>query len=78
MAKLSASYEYTDAELLALYREAVAEISVSGTTRKIGSREMTTSDLPEMWKLITQLEQRIAAATSGPIVRNRTAFRRPS
>lgn len=65
MAKYEAEYTYTDAELLALYREAIARVSVSGQSYEIMDRVFTAADLGALWKTVTELESRISAA-SGP------------
>lgn len=65
MAKLVASFEYTDAELLALYREAFAAVSVKGRSYTIGDRSFTAQDLNHIRDTITWLEQRITTASGG-------------
>ena len=61
--KLSTANVYTDAELLALYREAVAIVSVSGQTytTNINGHETTwtSADLDKLWETIDRLESRI-------------------
>lgn len=66
MAKLTPTATYTDTELLALWREAFARISV-GHSYRIGSRTMTKADVEEVRKMISWLEQRVEAEASGPI-----------
>lgn len=65
MAKLAAAFEYSDAELLALYREAYATIAVKGQEYQFGQRRLTRADLAEVQQQIDWLENRIAAASSG-------------
>ena len=65
MAKLAADHEYTDAELLALYREAFARLSVGGQSYKIGTREYVAADLPHIRETITWLESRVESSSSG-------------
>ena len=64
MDKYEAGYTYTDAELLALYREALAAISVGGQQYRIDDRWFTSADLPEVRDMITWLEQRINEANA--------------
>lgn len=67
MAKHVAGFSYTDAELLALFREALAHIAAGGQSYKLGSVEYVRADLPVILKTITSLEQRISTATqTGP------------
>lgn len=61
----STSNTYTDAELLALYREALARISVSGQSYVINGRTFTMASLKEIREQIVWLEGRLAAA-DGP------------
>jgi len=74
MAKYEAEYSYTDAELLALYREALARISVSGQSYEIMDRVYTAADLPALMNMVARLEARISDA-SGP-AQNLVNFRR--
>ena len=76
MAKLTADFDYSDAELLALFREAFAKITVTGGSYKFGDREFTSHDLPEIRKTIAWLEQRVNAAASGPIAINKLQLKR--
>jgi hypothetical protein len=71
---------YTDAELLALFREAYARIATSGESYTIGSRSYSSANLTEIRDQIQWLEQRVAGAltdaTAGPthtLVRPRRA-----
>lgn len=64
MAKYEASYTYTDAELLALYREALARLSQHQSYTIMG-REFVLADLQYVQDMIQWLESRIAHA-SGP------------
>lgn len=67
MAKLVADFDYTDAELLALFRQALAHISIGGQNYQIGDRIFEAGDLPEIRTTITWLEQRVNAdAATGP------------
>lgn len=67
MAKYEAEYEYTDAELLALFRQAKARVSISGESYTIGGRTFRSADLAEINRTIKSLEAAIGAA-SGPAV----------
>lgn len=64
--KYVAANSYSDAELLALYREAAARLSVSGQTYQIAGRMYTAADLDKIWEMIERLEARIAAASATP------------
>jgi hypothetical protein len=66
MAKLVALYEYTDAELLALYREALAAIA-TGQSYTIRGKALTRADLSEVREMIAWLEKRVAATTTSGI-----------
>lgn len=74
MAKYEAEYTYTDSELLALYREAMARISVSGQSYEIGDRVFTAADLPAVRQQIEWLESRVNSASGS--VDNLVNFRR--
>lgn len=65
MAKPTASYTFTDQELLDLYRQAYAEIAVTGQDYMIGSRRFTAADLSKIAEQISWLESRIEAASGG-------------
>lgn len=75
MAKLTAE-TYTDAELLALCRQAVAELTVAQSTTLRG-KTVTRASLPQIWATIEKLEKRLdAAAGTGGIVVVKTAHAR--
>lgn len=61
MAKLTAQYDYTDAELLALFREAKAYAS-QNKEYTIAGKTYRRQDLPDIEAAITKLERRINAA----------------
>ncbi len=65
MAKLVADYEYTDAELLALWRDAYAKISVGGQEVTLRGRTFRAADLPHIQQQISWLEGRIGSEESG-------------
>lgn len=62
-AKPAADYTYTDAELLALWREAVAVISIKGKSYQIGSRTYTFHDLDHVQAMVEYYERRVDAAS---------------
>lgn len=64
--KYVAGFDYTDAELLALFRECLARISVSGQRYEIAERVYEAADVPEVLKIIDNLQAKINSA-SGPI-----------
>lgn len=55
----------TDTELLVLWRAAFAKVS-QHQSYKVGDRELTMADLPEIRATITWLESRVDNASSGP------------
>ncbi len=57
MAKLTAE-TYTDAELLALYRQALADLSVAHSTTLRG-KTVTRATLPQIKQTIEWLEKRV-------------------
>jgi hypothetical protein len=56
--------DYTDADLLKIYRWGLAN-GAAGTTRSINGRSVTFPEAAVMMDIITQLENRIAAAGGG-------------
>ncbi len=64
MAKITATDSWTDAELLALYREALVELSVAQSTTLRG-KTVTRVQIPDIIKMISWLENRISAASCG-------------
>ena len=76
MAKYAATDTYTDQELLDLYREAYARISVSGQSYEIAGRVFKMADLRFIQQQIEWLERRIDTAAAG-ITSNQVHFRRP-
>ena len=63
--KLVAAFDYSDAERLALYKQAAAVCSVSGKSYQIAGRTSTSVDLSELETLITHLENKISSESSG-------------
>jgi hypothetical protein len=53
---------FTDAELLALTRHAIATILAGGQAYGINGRSLTRADLTDLWETVRTLETRIAAA----------------
>jgi hypothetical protein len=75
MAKLTAQFDYTDAELLALYREALAALS-QNKSYTIRGKSLTRTDLPQVREMIDWLERRVdAAAGNSAVVIGRHARR---
>lgn len=64
--KYVAGFTYTDAELLALYRECLARIS-QNQKYEIDDRVFEAADLPEVRKMVDWLEQKVNAA-SYPVI----------
>ena len=61
MAKHTAE-TYTDAELLALWRQADADVAATGQSKAIRGRVLTLADAAEITNKIRFYESRIAAA----------------
>jgi len=68
--KFTTANDYTDAELLALFREGVAAIAATGQSYQIAGRTYTAASLPHMFTYMEQLERRINAAASGTMATN--------
>lgn len=62
-AKFAADHTYTDQELLDLWRQCYATVSVMGQTYVMGDREWTAADNAEIIRNIQFLESRINAAS---------------
>jgi hypothetical protein len=71
--KLVAQATYTDAELLALWREAFAAVSV-GKSYTLRGKMLTRANIDEITKAITFLEKRIDGASG----KSRVVFGRHS
>ena len=63
--KVTTANNYSDTELLALFREGVALIAATGQAYKIGTREYNAGSLPAMRDMIDWLEGRISAEANG-------------
>lgn len=63
MAKYTAE-TYTDAELLALWRQADAEVAAGGQSKAIRGRTLTKANAAEITKKIQFYESRIAALSN--------------
>ena len=63
--KVTTANTYTDAELLALFREGVALIAATGQSYQISGRTCTAANLPSMRDTIDWLEGRISAEANG-------------
>jgi len=59
--KVTTANTYTDAELLALYREGVAQIAATGQSYQIAGRTYTAASLPALRDTIDWLESRISS-----------------
>jgi len=64
--KYVAGFTYTNAELLALYREGYARISVSGQETEIAGTRYRAADLPAIQNTIDWLQSKVDAE-SGPL-----------
>lgn len=65
--KLTAQFEYTDQELLAMWRECYAAIAVHGQSYSLLGRTYTRADLSEVQAQIRWLESRIEQRSTGLI-----------
>jgi hypothetical protein len=63
-ADIAALPDYTDAQLLKLYRWALAN-GAAGTSRSINGRAITFPALPSLLSAIEWLEERVQAASDG-------------
>ena len=63
--KVTTANTYTDAELLALFREGVALIAATGQSYQISGRTYTAANLPSICDTIDWLEGRISAEANG-------------
>jgi hypothetical protein len=66
--KITAAHDYSDQDLLALYREALAVITVKGQSYTISGRSFTMADIREIRQMVTHLESRISnsSPSAGP------------
>lgn len=84
--KYVAGFSYTNQELLDLYRECLAAISVRGQSYQMniggGTRMFTEASLREVRATIADLEQKVDAETAAAAglggAQNLVRFRRPS
>lgn len=63
--KVTTANSYSDAELLALFREGVALIAATGQSYQISGRTYNAANLPAMRDMIDWLEGRISAEANG-------------
>jgi hypothetical protein len=68
MAKLTAE-TYTDAELLALYRQALADLSVAQSTTLRG-KTVTRANLKDIQSMVIWLERRTGTGGITPVYAN--------
>jgi len=73
--KIVAAHEYTDQELLAIVREAIAKVTAFNQSYTIRGREYTRADLAELRQLEASLQAKITASTSG-LAKSRFRLRR--
>ena len=66
--KPTASFTYTDQELLDLWREALAVISIKGNRYRIGNREYEFHDLRHAREMVEYYERRVNANSSRAVV----------
>ncbi len=57
------SESYTDAQLLAHTRKAIAAVTLGGKAVGFGGQALTRADLPDLWDSVDRLEKRIADAS---------------
>jgi hypothetical protein len=63
--KVTTANSYSDAELLALFREGVAMIAATGQSYQISGRTYNAASLPAMRDMIDWLEGRISTEANG-------------
>ncbi len=76
MAKIVAENSYTDSELLALVREAIAKLMAGGQSYDIGGQSFTRADLGMLRTYAQELEYRINEASTGGIAWGKVSRRR--
>jgi|GEM_PF-5110539 len=64
-AKITADFEYSDVELLAIVREAIATVTKFNQAYTIRGREYHRADLPELVALEQRLAERVARKSQG-------------
>ena len=65
MAKLTAAFSYTDAELLDLAREALAKLLAGEAQEyRVGSKTFRKADLADLERMVTRLEARVGTSTT--------------
>ncbi len=74
--KVTTANSYSDAELLALFREGVALIAATGQSYQISGRTYNAASLPAMRDMIDWLEGRISAETEGLVTNYARLVRR--
>jgi hypothetical protein len=60
-ADIDAIPEYTDAQILKATRLAITQITLTGVSRGINGRSLTTANLADLWQQVRDLESRVAA-----------------
>jgi hypothetical protein len=65
MAKLTATYEYSAAELLSLTNSAIAALIAGSQAYTIAGRSYTAADLDKLRQMRSDLQQEVGAASSG-------------
>ncbi len=66
----------TDAELLALVREAISVVLGDAQEYELRGRRYTRADLAQLWQMENELQTRVARSTSG-LSKNYVKLRRP-
>ena len=74
--KVTTANSYSDAELLALFREGVALIAATGQSYQISGRTYTAANLPAMRDAIDWLEGRISSESNGIVTNYARLVRR--
>ena len=74
--KVTTANSYSDAELLALFREGVALIAATGQSYQISGRTYTAANLPAMRDTIDWLEGRISSESNGIVTNYAMLVRR--
>ena len=59
--EIDALPDYTDAQLLKLYRSALADLGSDGKAIGHDGRQLTRADEKFVWSMIEKLEERVAA-----------------
>ena len=73
--KYAAAFTYSDQELLDLYRQAMAAVTIKGQSYEVAGRKWTAADLLELRNTVAYYERRVNASSYG-LIQNQIVLRR--